>query len=314
MPASLRNLRPAQARLIAAIHQHGQLQTAAAACHMSQPAASRILAELEKTLETPLFLRTPKGMEPTAAGELVARHAARLSHDLYLLSSEFEALRGGQAGAVRVGAVTGPALGQLVPAIQRIKEETPNIDISVEVAPSVILSRRLEAGDLDFALCRLPATVDSRDYIVEPARDEIVRLLVRTGHPMLSEDPMPISALHHLPWVLQERGAPIRSAIETAFADESLSTPDDVITTSSLLLIIALLSRSDAIAPISQEVVNLLLDAPVSASFGMLQLNRPITVEPYMIVRNRDRTITQAAERLLDAVRQNIRQLGPHAF
>ena len=311
MGHQLQNLRPPQARLISAIAESGQLQLAAQHCNMTQPAASRMLAGLESQLGMVLFERTPKGMEPTPSGHLLAQHAARLVHDLDRLAEEFNELKTGRGGIVRVGSVTGPAIGHLVPAIQRLKSEAPSLDISVEIAPSSTLVHMLERGDLDFALARLPPHMDRRDFAIEPARDEIVNLLVRDGHPLLGRGPQSLATLHGFPWILQDQGAPIRHAIETAFSDESLSRPDNIIATSSLLMIIALLPQSDALAPMAREITELMLKSPVSANFRTLELNRPITVDPYLILRSRGRIIPKSAERLLGYVRELIRQHPP---
>ncbi|WP_420342128.1 LysR family transcriptional regulator [Paenirhodobacter sp.] len=303
----LANMRPVQSRLVVEIAEGGQLQGAASACGMTQPAASRMLAEIESQLGTRLFTRTPKGMEPTPAGALVVHHARRIIRDLARLSADFAEMRAGRGGSVRVGAVTGPALGQLVPAIRWLKARAPGVDVAVEVAPSQTLVQALERGDLDFALARLPPDVNDRAFEIEPARDEIVRMMVREGHPMLGRGPVPFSALGHLPWILQDHGTPIRRAIEAAFHDEGLGAPADVTTTSSLLVIVALLRDSDAIAPMSQEVMDLMLEPPVSAGFRRLELNRLVTVEPYLILRPRGREMSRAAELLFARTRDTIR-------
>lgn len=300
-------MRPVQSRLVVEIAAQGQLQLAATACGLTQPAASRMLSEMETQLDQKLFERTPKGMEPTPAGALLARHARRIVEDHAQLAAEFADARAGHGGTVRVGAVTGPALGQLVPAVQWLKARSPRVDVSVEVATSNQLVQALGRGELDFALARLPGGLDDSSFEVESARDEIVRLLVRDGHPMLERGPVPLSALHRLPWILQERGMPIRRAIETAFHDDGLSSPENVITTSSLLVIVALLRESDAIAPMSQEVMDLMLDPPVSAGFRRLDPDRFLTVEPYLILRLRGREMPQAAALLFERVRTSIR-------
>ena len=308
MSAFLKNLRPQHCRLIHEITQNGQLQMAATACALSQPAASRMLAEIERSLGTTLFERGPKGMEPTEAGALIAVHARRVVDDLNRLDEEFADWRAGRAGEIRVGAVTGPALGELVPAIQWMKTRVPNIDISIEVAPSAPLVKALELGQIDFALARLPPQADDRLFHIEPARPEIIRLMVREGHPMLSQLPVSIADLHDFPWIMQDRGMPIRRAMEEAFHAEGLNSPANVITASSLLLIVALLRESDAIAPMSQEVMELMLQPPVSAGFRNLALKRTIAVEPYMILRAKGRNLSRAAQMLLDRVSLLTRQ------
>lgn len=304
------HMRPRQIRLISEIFSHGKLQIAAELCGMTQPAASRMLGEVEALLGAKLFNRGPKGMEATPTGALVARHARRMVNDLSQLAAEFTELRAGRGGIVRIGAVTGPALGEIVPAIQALKAEAPLVDVSVEVAPSATLVPQLERGHLDFALARLPPWMEDRAFDIEPARTEIVRLLVRDGHPMLERGPLKVSALHDFPWILQSLGTPIRRAVEDAFHEEGLSSPPNVTTTSSLLAVIALLRDSDAIAPMAQEVVDLMLEPPVSAGFRHLELKRPMTVEPYMILCARDRELSKAAETLLTMVRKSIRMRG----
>lgn len=303
----LDNMRPVQSRLLVEIADSGQLQRAAQACAMTQPAASRMLADIEDRLGTVLFERLPKGMEPTPAGALIVHHARRILDDHAQLCAEFRELGEGRGGTVRVGAVTGPAIGELVPAIHWLKARAPRVDVTVEVAPSQALVQALGRGDLDFALARLPAGFDDRGFEIEPARDEIVRLMVRDGHPMLGQGPVSLRALSDFPWILQERGLPIRRALESVFHDEGLASPGNVISASSLLVIVALLRDSDAIAPMSQEVMELMLDPPVSAGFRRLDLNRLVTVEPYMILRPRERRMSHAAEMLLDRVRTAIR-------
>ncbi|MFZ0099530.1 MAG: LysR family transcriptional regulator, partial [Gemmobacter sp.] len=117
------NLKPAQLRLIVEVAESGQLQMAAAATSMTQPAASRMLAEIERAVGAPLFLRQPKGMELTEIGAVMVRRARAMLREMRSMAAEVQALREGQGGAVRVGAVTGPAVGYLVHAIRAIKRE-----------------------------------------------------------------------------------------------------------------------------------------------------------------------------------------------
>lgn len=146
MSFTLPTLKPAQLRLLTAIARHGQLQLAAAEVSLTQPAASRMLAEIERGLGAPVFLRQPKGMEPTEIGQIVLRRAQAMLREMRSMAAEVQALREGFGGAVRVGAVTGPAVGYLVPAIRQIKRDAPGAEITVDVAPSRDLLRHLAAG------------------------------------------------------------------------------------------------------------------------------------------------------------------------
>lgn len=296
------SLKPVQLRLIVAIAEHGQLQIAAADTAMTQPAASRMLSEIERGMGTALFHRRPKGMEPTEAGQIVIRRARVMLREMRTLASEVRGLREGFVGSVNVGAVTGPAVGHLVPAIQKIKKTAPRAGISVDVAPSRKLLRDLAAGHLDFALARLLPEFDSRDFDIHPMRDEKVLLLVRMAHPLAQAPLVTLTELADYEWVMQERGAPIREAMVDAFGAVGLSEPGNAVNSSSLLLTLAYLAQSDAIAPISEEVVQLLTEAPVNAQFTALRIDRALRVSPYFLLCLRGRQLLPLAQRLRDLV------------
>ena len=111
-----RRLKPTHLRLILEIARLRKLQLAAQHVGMTQPAASRILSEIEAQVGAALFIRHRRWMEPTAIGAAFLRHARVVLNELASLETEVRNLNAGLAGSVRVGSVTGPAVGVLVPA------------------------------------------------------------------------------------------------------------------------------------------------------------------------------------------------------
>lgn len=296
------SLKPAQLRLIVEIAQSGQLQLAAAAASVTQPAASRMLAEIERAAGAPLFLRQPKGMEPTEIGAVMVRRARAMLREMRSMTDEVQALRDGHGGAVRVGAVTGPAVGYIVPAIREIKREAPDAEITVDVLPSRDLLRQLTAGEMDFALARVLPEFDSRDFNIHPMRDEKVAMLVRAGHPLARSPRVTFTELTDYEWIMQERGAPIREATLEAFGAVGLAEPKNIVNSPSLLLMIAYLSKSDAIAGMSEEVAQLLTQPPVGAGFAVLTLPREVRVSPYYMLSLKRRPLSPVAARLRELV------------
>lgn len=299
-------LKPRQLRLLLKIAETRQLQVAAAAMALSQPAASRLLAQVEAQIGAALFHRHPKGMEPTQVGAAVLRHARVILSEMDSLAAEVENLRSGAAGEVRVGSVTGPTVGALVPAIRAVKAESPGLAASIEVGPSAQLIRGLEEGRFDFVMARLPPGQDSRLFRIHPARAEIVSFLVRAGHPMLGA-PRGLAELRGYEWVIQERGTPVRQAVEGAFHAAGLEVPGDIINSSSLLVVLSVLEGTDAIAPQSQEVAELLLRGAASgaaseAGYAAIELEESISVTPYFIIQRREQQMPRAAERVLEEV------------
>ncbi len=275
---------------------------------MTTPAASRMLADVETQLGANLFERTPKGMLVTPAGRVLAKHARKLVFDIDQMAQEFGAHLDGTGGSVHVGAVTGGALAATIPAILQLKQEAPTVDVSLDVSSSAQLMRGLEAGDFDFTLSRVGPHDYSREFDIHPARNEAVLLMVRREHPLAERGEVTLAELQDQLWTMQDRGAPIRHALEIAFHEEGVALPGNLIKTASVVAIMALLRDSDVIAVVTQEVVDLLLSPPYCAGLVLLRTERPIAIEPYHILCPRDRLMSAAAERLLELVRQQLGQ------
>lgn len=274
---------------------------------MTTSAASRMLSDIEAQLKTELFTRTAKGMVPTPAGSVLARHARRITQDLDRMAQDFQAHQAGQGGSVRVGAVTGAALGLVVPAILALKSETPRVEVSLDVTSSSRLMWGVERGEYDFVLCRLVPEAPAQEFDVCPAGEEAALLMVRKSHPHADAGQVSLAELGRYPWTMQQPGAPVRRALELAFREEGTDLPENLIKTSSVVAIMALLRSSDVIAVVTQEVADLLLSPPFSADLALLRTLRPIMIEPYHILRPRDRIMTAAVERLLTLVKAEMK-------
>lgn len=303
MDLYLKSLRPVQLRLIAAIGRLGKLHLAADACSMTVPAASRMLTEIESKLGIALFERDARGMKPTAPGRVLVSHAAKVAHDIDQMATDFVAHHVGAAGSVRIGAVTGAALAGVIPAILKLKREAPLLRVMLDVSSSSRLMWGLERGEYDFAICRLERDVDAANFDVSPARDEAVLLMVHHQHELARRGHLLLDELLDYPWTMQEHGAPIRHAIEIAFREEGVSMPVNLIETASVVAIMALLRDSDVIAAVTQEVADLLLNPPFLADLVLLKTRTPIAIEPYHILRPKDRSLSAGAERMLSLVR-----------
>lgn len=298
----IKRLKPTHLRLIHEIARRQKLQLAAEALAMSQPAASRMLADIEAEAGAALFIRHPRWMEPTPVGEAFLRHIRVILWEIETLQTEVENISGGQAGEIRVGAVTGPAMGFLMPALRRIKADSPDIEATIEVGPSAQLVRGLREGRFDFIIARLPPDQDSSDFHVYPARAENVALLVRDSHPLAGETGLPLEAVTGYEWVMQERGSPIRQAVEARFLQAGVAAPANVSNSSSLLVVLSLIAFSDVISPQSREVAEILTGPSLGARLVALDLAETITVSPYFILANRGHQLPRATERVLEEV------------
>lgn len=288
-------------RLLSAIDESGQLSVAAERLAITQPTASRMLAEIENMVEQPLFVRQPKGMKPTPIGRVLIRHAVSLLRGLTDTANEVGAFASGKTGTVRVGSVTGAAVAYVVPSVQKLRADARGADINIAVAPSEELIHGLLNGEYDFVLSRVPPPQDRRQFNFMQGKSESVEFLVRRDHPLLSLEKPTLQDFRDFGWVIQGVGTPMRDAVERTFIDNSIALPDEIVNTTSLLVMIAYLQTSDAIAPISSEVADML---KISKAGGMMTLRfpAPITIQPYHLIQRKEQLLSPLAARLRDLV------------
>ena len=295
-------------RLIVAIADRGQLSLAAQALRLTQPAASRTLGEIELLCGDPLFERHARGMTLTPTGELIARRARNALEEIEEAAEEVGRHRSGRGGTVRIGAVTGGAVGYVVPVIRALRAIAPDAEVHVEVGMSRALIADLEALRLDFVLARLPSEADPAAFAAVPASEEQVDLLAGADSPFASRRSVRLTELLNLNWVMQARGAPIRMAIEAAILAAGARLPARVTNTSSLLVTLAMLDAPDTVAPVSREVADLLVGVGPRAGLVRLRLAERIVVAPYLLISTRGRRLSPLAQRFHDMVAE---MLGP---
>lgn len=297
-------------RLIQAISETGQLSEAAEKLSITQPAASRSLAETERMLGQALFVRHPKGMKPNVIGSALCRRAEAILAELDLAETEVAAVISGHSGTVRVGAVTGAAVGYTVPAIQALKREAPDVEIQVIVAPSVQLMDGLLEGDLDFILARVPPAINPRRLKILRGRAESLAFIVRKDHRLSCARDVSLIDLVELPWIMQSRGMPIRTGVEAAYIEAGIELPSDVVDSASLLVTLAYLSSSDAVSPVAREVADMITQSELGG-FHELQMSDTVTLSPYHLIHQKDRQLNPVTRQLLNLVNQRLKMGNP---
>jgi DNA-binding transcriptional LysR family regulator len=297
-----------QLRLIAMIAEHSQLSLAAQALALTQPAASRALAEIERICGGAIFERHARGMTVTPLGELMVRRARNVLEEIGEAAAEIDRFNAGRGGIVRIGAVTGGAIGIVVPVLQRLRREAPDAEIHVEVAMSRPLVHDLLALRLDFVLARLPADAGAADFESVRASEERIDIVAAAGHPLVGRASVGLADLVDFDWVMQAPGAPIRLAIEEALLGQGARPPARVTNTSSLLVTLAMLATSQAVAPVSREVAGVV--ASVGAGFVTLPLRERLVVAPYALLALRHRRLSPLAERCREMVGEALVRRG----
>jgi DNA-binding transcriptional LysR family regulator len=246
-------LKTRQLMLLVAIDEEGNIQRAAKTLNMSQPAASKLLKDLEDMMEVRLFERLPRGMLATWYGEVMIRHARVALTSIGEAGAEIEALKAGYAGSVSLGAISA-AISMLPEAIKRVVDEHPKLRVSVLIESSDILLERLAQNKLDILIARLFARHDKSDLHYEMLAEEPVCAIVRPGHPILGIKNPSLSMLVNAGWIVPPPGSVLRHRFELMFQDTGLESPNHLLETVSLVFLTKMLQLSDYIAIVPTDV------------------------------------------------------------
>lgn len=299
-------------RMIVTIEDHGQISAAAESMNMSQPAASRMLSEMESIVKSPLYERVARGVVLTPFGLALAKRARKILLELREAGRELGALRTGKGGSVFLGAVTAPAISLVVPAIQRVMRTYPGIEINIEVENSNVLARELLAARHDFIISRIPDDLDPRLFTAHEIGVEKACLVVRNGHPLLAKGAAGLHDLGGYDWVFQPPGTLLRRKVEDIFLAAGVPLPENVINTSSLLLTLAVVCKTDAIAPIALDMAQFICGQSSRAGEScILPIDFDIDVRPYSLITARERAMPPSARLLHDMILEESRKLSP---
>jgi len=211
---------PDQLITFAAVAEHLNISRAAVALHLSQPAVSGQLRQLQDEFGEPLYQREGRGVRLTPAGEQLASYAARLRDTWRQAHAYRDALRGLEQGTLRIGATTTPASYLLPYLIADFHRRYP--DVALHTADGNTTDIVGALGSVDIALIEGPVGADlPPDTAVHAWReDEIVAIMPR-AHPLAASAQgagVELAALGAEPLIVREAGSGVRQIVERAFA------------------------------------------------------------------------------------------------
>jgi DNA-binding transcriptional LysR family regulator len=299
-------LKTRQLMLLIAIDEEGNIHRAADTLNMSQPAASKLLKDLEDMIGVALFERLPRGMRPTWYGEVMIRHARIALSSLGEAGAEIEALKEGYSGSVSVGAIAGPAMTLLPLALAQLAQAYPLLRVSLLVEGSDVLLERLAQNRLDLLVARLFARHDKRNLHYEALAEEQICAIVRPGHPVLSLPKPGLAELAAAGWILPPSGSVLRHRFELMFQNAGLEAPRRMIETSALVVLPKMLQQSDYMAVVPVDVARYYTD------YGMLAIvpvELKCKMDSFGIITRTDWLLSPGASLVLQALKSAARSV-----
>ncbi|GGY60988.1 LysR family transcriptional regulator [Pseudoduganella sp. SL102] len=299
-------LKTRQLLLLIALDEQRNIHRAAETLHMTQPAASKQIKDLEEMLDVKLFERLPRGMEPTLFGETMIRHARMALTSLSLAHDDVLALKSGLVGQVEIGVIMTPAMSLLPQAIAKVKQQAPLLRIGVHMEPSNTLVAMLERGTLDFMIGRILEHDTNSRLSYEELTEEPACAVARNGHPLASATNLTLKDMAGHPWVLPPQGSILRHRVDMMFRRAGLEPPANTVDTTALLLITALLQQTDSLHVMPVDVARYYQSLNV---LTILPIELPFKMDAFGIIRQQDHLLSPGANLLLTAVRSAAKEV-----
>ena len=223
-------------RQFLAIYDCGSLGQAAEELHITQPALSKSLRQLEDEMGVPLFERVPSGVVPTVYGEALSGHIRIIESEFRNAEAEIASLQGATKGHLYIG--VGPSMApHVVPNVAlRLSRQKPGITMTIVEGLSEDHLLALRRGELDLAVGTWPP-VNEKTLASEAVLVDRVSVIAGAGHPLAGMRNCQLVDLLEYPWVLPPHSQRWRNHLDEIFLKRGLELPDPSMTTNSPTLL-----------------------------------------------------------------------------
>ncbi len=261
------------------------ITAAAEALNISQPALTRSIRQLEKTIGVPLFERLPTGVALTKQGEVLARRVKLMELEYRHALSEISALEQGTTGVLRVGA--GPMwVSTILPdVLTAFYQQFPKVKVRLTEGAIDSIVPALMAGEIDLA-CVTLSFPSQPELVKEPFIGVRHALVARAGHPLAAKGAVKADDLARYPWAVLANDSVGTSRIGSYLVANGLEPPK-IAVEATLIGMLRVLERSDFLGLLATRMVDYvkrfgLISIPhegtfweAEAGFAYLRTNRP---------------------------------------
>jgi DNA-binding transcriptional LysR family regulator len=190
------------------VYTHRSMTTAAVNLGVSQPAVSRIIAQLENAVGFLLFARLGNRLSPTAEADLLHEHVERWHLGLEQITSAATNIRSSHIGSIRISAMTGLSVGILNEVVARFLADRPKVLLSLRAGSSESVMRQVATHQADVGVVQLtPGNFNVHIHKL-PAVEMVC--IMPTGHPLSEKAVVDVTDLAGEPFISLGRESPVR--------------------------------------------------------------------------------------------------------
>jgi DNA-binding transcriptional LysR family regulator len=211
-----------QLRAFVAIAESGTFTSGAQRVHVTQAAISMQIRQLENEIGARVFVRAPRHVILTEAGEHLLRRARQILREHDAAVDEIAELAGAERGRLRIGSASAMVLTDQLPRIlTELRKQHPRAEIAVTSGTSEALVEQILAGELDIAFVSLP--VDARGIQTERLSEDQLVAIASPRHKLAKQKTISAYTLAGERLILGERGGNTRRLIDQFFAQAGVT-------------------------------------------------------------------------------------------
>jgi DNA-binding transcriptional LysR family regulator len=295
MDFDLRLLRHARA-----LADEGSFARAARTLHLTQPALSRSIQELERRTGIRLFDRNKGQVEPTDLGRVFLTQARELLTRAEALDRDVATMRGSATGSLVLGSGTFPTSLFTAQAVATFLQSNPDVRIRVVNDNWVALIAALHRRELDFVVAASPMDEEAADLDVRRLSVWQGRFLVRPGHPLLGNGDAGVDDIGRFPLVCSARlPAAFAQALLTTRRADKAGRSIPAVGCESHQMMRAIVLGTDHVM---LSVLALHASAVESGALVPLPVADPRFAMAFAVLRQQSRTLLPIADELIRAI------------
>ncbi|MCG8491263.1 MAG: LysR family transcriptional regulator [Sneathiellales bacterium] len=297
---ALTRLKLRQLRLLIAVGQHGNIQNAARDLGISQPAATKMIQDLELDFEVKLFDRTNRGVVPTVFGETLTRHGKLIFAQVSNAAQELDDLNEGNSGRVVVGTLLAASPSLIPLATERLLQDRPNVAIKIVEGTNEVLMPSLLSGEIDLIVGRLSSHRYRSKIQQEKFFDERIVAVSGKEHPLARAGNITFEQLRSCDWILPPAETTLRRQIDQYFIRQDQYVPDVTIESVSYLANRSLLRSNNYVGLMPAHVAAVDVDEGLLAQLDWVV---PFGAGPVGVSHRGAEFLSPASKMFLEALR-----------
>ena len=281
--------------------QAGSMNKAAALLNTTQPAVSKSIAELERTVGVRLLDRNAQGVEPTACGRALLDGGATVFDELRQTVKNIEFLADPEAGDVQIGCNPFLAASFVSAVVDRLSQRLPRIVFHLVTGGNETLHRELGERNVDLLIARRFGPIADEQFSVEILYDESWVVVAGAQNPWARRHKIELPELANESWALPAPESVTGSVATEAFRAIGLDHPRVTVVTISPEARISLLATGHFLSIFPASALRF----PIKRSeIKVLPIALPVACVPNGIVTLKNRTLSPVARLFIQHARE----------